>query len=202
MPIWKSALLWNDTQFLDKKLEYFGFNATEPYNATYWPHIPCCHDKCNPWHPHKGASWKQCMYASPMAINVAGYKLVYSSYNGTSETNIMGYWTTSLVGPDGGTIQSDIWKLGAATANINLTSHSGSSVIKGLKACVQHPFALLAGPINISKNGIIFDNSCSNCNLTSCVDNYMNDSLLIVKQSPYVLVPTNFMGPWYHDRGL
>jgi hypothetical protein len=60
------------------------------------------------------------------------------------------------VGPDRGTIQSDVLKLGAATANINLTSHSGSSVIKGLQACVQHPFALLAGSINISKNGTFF----------------------------------------------
>jgi hypothetical protein len=101
-----------------------------------------------------------------------------------------------------GTIQSDIWKLGAATAKINLTSHSGSSVIKGLQACVQHPFALLAGLIHISKNGTIFNISCFNCNLTSCVDNYTNGSLLIVKQSPYILVPTNFMGSWYHDRGL
>jgi hypothetical protein len=34
------------------------------------------------------------------------------------------------------------------------------------------------------------------------VDNYINGSLLIVKQSPYILVPRNFTGPWYHDRGL
>jgi hypothetical protein len=113
----------------------------------------------------------------------------------------MGYWTTPLVGPDGETIRSDIWKLGAATANINLTSHSDSSVIKGLQVCVQHSFALLARSINISKNRTIFDISCSNCNLISCVDNYINNSLLIVKQSPYILVPTNFMGPWHHDRG-
>jgi hypothetical protein len=88
----------------------------------------------------------------------------------------------------------------AATANINLSSHSGSSVVKGLQACVQHLFALLAGSINISKNRTIFDISFSNCNLTSCVDNYINGSLLIVKQSPYILIPTNFTGPWYHDR--
>jgi hypothetical protein len=30
----------------------------------------------------------------------------------------------------------------------------------------------------------------------------MYGSLLIVKESPCILVPTNFMGPWYHDRGL
>jgi hypothetical protein len=85
---------------------------------------------------------------------------------------------------------------------INLTRHSCSPVIKGLQAFVQHPFALLAESINISVNETIFDISCFNCNLTSCVDNYINCTLLIVKQSPYILVPTNFMGPWHHDRGL
>jgi hypothetical protein len=34
------------------------------------------------------------------------------------------------------------------------------------------------------------------------VGNYINGSLLIVKQSPYILVPTNFTGPWYHDKAL
>jgi hypothetical protein len=114
----------------------------------------------------------------------------------------MGYWTTPLVGPDGRTIPSDIWKLRVTTAYINLTSHSGSSVIKGLQACVQHSFVLLAGSINISKYRTIFDISCSNCNLTSCVDNYINGRLLIVKQSPNILVHANFTGPWCHDRGL
>jgi hypothetical protein len=33
-------------------------------------------------------------------------------------------------------------------------------------------------------------------------DNYINGSLLIVKQIPYILVSPNFMGPLYHDRGL
>jgi hypothetical protein len=79
---------------LIKKLELFGFNAAEPYNATHWPHIPRCHDKCNPWCPHKGASWEQCVFASPMTVNVAGYKLVYWSHNSTSDTNIIEYWTT------------------------------------------------------------------------------------------------------------
>jgi hypothetical protein len=108
---WKSALLWNGTQLLDKKLEFFSFNVTEPYNATHWPHSLCCHGKCNPWCPHKETSWEKCIFASPRAINVTGYKLVYWSHNGTSETYIMGYQTTPLVGPNGGAIYSDIWKL-------------------------------------------------------------------------------------------
>jgi hypothetical protein len=107
-----------------------------------------------------------------------------------------------MVGPDRGNIESDIWKCRAAISTINLTIHSGSSVTKVLKACVQYSFALLTRSINISKNRIIFGISCSKCNLTSCVDNYINGSLFIVKQNPYILVATNFMGPWYHDRGL
>jgi hypothetical protein len=170
------------TQFLDKKLKFFGFNSTEPYNATHWPHIPHCHDKRNrnPWRPHKGATWEQCLFAFPIAINVTGYKLGYWSYN-------WHFWNYNgvLDLPSGGTRQRNpsirYMEAGAATAIINLTSHSGSSVIKGWQACVQHPFALLAGSINISRNGTIFDISCSNCNLTSCVDNYISGSLLIVK---------------------
>jgi hypothetical protein len=72
----KSALLWNGTQFLDKKLEFFYFNAIEPYNATHWPHIPHCLDKHSPWYPHKVALWEQSMFASLKAIYVTGYKLV------------------------------------------------------------------------------------------------------------------------------
>jgi hypothetical protein len=68
-----------------------------------------------------------------MGINVKGYKLVYCTYSGTSETNIMEYGTTPLIGPDGGAIQSDIWKLRAAIANVNLNSYSCSSVLKGLQ---------------------------------------------------------------------
>jgi hypothetical protein len=82
-----------------------------------------------------------------MAVTITGYKLMYWSYNDTFETNIMGYWTTTLVGPDRGTIQSDIWKLGAATANINLRTHSGSSVIKGLQSLCSTYFCF-SGWIN------------------------------------------------------
>jgi hypothetical protein len=71
--------------------------------------------------------------------------------------------------PDIEAIQSDIWEVGGTTATNNITSHSDSSVVLALQACVQQPFALLSGTINISRNGIIFDISCSNCNLTSCV---------------------------------
>jgi hypothetical protein len=67
-----------------------------------------------------------------MAVNVAGCKLVYWSYTGTSETVLWGIGPP-LVGPDRGTIQSDMWKLGAVSATINLTSHSGSLLLKACK---------------------------------------------------------------------
>jgi hypothetical protein len=142
------------------------------------------------------------MFASPMAINVTSYKLVYWSYNGTSETNITVIGPLLLWDLKEGPFTQIIWKLEATTATIDLTSHSGNSVIKGLQTCVQHPLALLVGSINIPKNKTIFGISCSNCNITSCVDNYNNGTLLTVKHSSYILVPSNFMGPWHHDRGL
>jgi hypothetical protein len=95
--IWKSALLWNGTNFFIKRIEFFGFNATELYNAIHWPDIPCSSDKHNPWIPHKQDLWKQCTVASPIAINVTGYKLAYCSYNDTSENNVTRYWTTPLM---------------------------------------------------------------------------------------------------------
>jgi hypothetical protein len=107
---------------------------------------------------------------------------VYWSYNGTSEINTTSYWTTPLLGPVGGTIQLDLWKLGAATVLLNLTNCSLVKTVgigagsRGLQACVQHPFALLIGKINITKNESIFYITCPNCNLTLCVDNDNNGS--------------------------
>jgi hypothetical protein len=34
VPTWRSALLWNGTHYVDKKL-FLGLNATEQYNAHY-----------------------------------------------------------------------------------------------------------------------------------------------------------------------
>jgi hypothetical protein len=34
-PTWRSALLWNGTHYVDKKLEFLGFSATEQFNATH-----------------------------------------------------------------------------------------------------------------------------------------------------------------------
>jgi hypothetical protein len=53
------------------------------------------------------------MFASSVVINLTNQMIAYWSYNGTSETSIMDYWTIPMLGPDGGTALPDLWKLGA-----------------------------------------------------------------------------------------
>jgi hypothetical protein len=113
-----------------------------------------------------------------------------------------------MVGPNGGKSQTDIWKLTAATELLNLTSwfldDLGHGVDKrGLQAYVQHPFALVMGNLNITKNGSIYEINCLTCNLTACTSTYnKGETIFVVKHVPYLLVPTNLTGPWYHDKGL
>jgi hypothetical protein len=123
-PTWRSALLWNGTHYVDKKLEFLGFNATEQYNATHWLHFPKCHTKQTQHHHGKGAAWKQHLFPRSTFFNLSVATVVYWSRNASHETNVTGYWTTPKVGPDGGNFQTDIWKLTAARELVNLTSWS------------------------------------------------------------------------------
>jgi hypothetical protein len=114
-----------------------------------------------------------------------------------------------MVGPDEGNIQTDIWKLTAARELLNLTSWSlddlgrGEADQKGLQACVQHVFALVMGSLNITRSGSIYEINCLTCNLTACTSIYNKcEMILMVRHVPYLPVPTNFTGPWYHDKGL
>jgi hypothetical protein len=114
-----------------------------------------------------------------------------------------------MVGPNGGKVQTDILKLSAATELLTLTSWSldnlqGAGVNKkGLQACVQHPFALVMGDQNITKNGSIYEINCLTCNLIAWTRTCNKDKIiLVVRHIPYLLVPTNFTGPLYHDKGL
>jgi hypothetical protein len=114
-----------------------------------------------------------------------------------------------MVGPNGGNIQTDIWKLTAATELLELTSWfldnlgGGGVDKKGLQACVQHPFVLDVRDLNITKNGSIYEVNCVICNLTDCTSTYnKGEMILMVRHIPYLLLPANFTGPWYHDKGL
>jgi hypothetical protein len=61
-PTWRSTVLWNGTHYVDKKLEFLGFNATEQYNATHWLHFSKCCTKQTQHYPGKGAPWEQCLF--------------------------------------------------------------------------------------------------------------------------------------------
>jgi hypothetical protein len=124
VPTWRSALLWNGTHYVDKKLEFLDFSATEQYNATHQPHFPKCHAKQTQHHPGKGSPWEQCLLPHSTFFNLSVATVVYWSRHASQETNVSGYWTTPMVGPNRRNVQTDTWKLTAATELLNLTSWS------------------------------------------------------------------------------
>jgi hypothetical protein len=122
---------------------------------------------------------------------------------------VTGYWTTPIVGHDEGNIQTNVWKLTAVTELLNLTRWTPDDLggvgadRKGLQACVQYPFALVVGNLNITKNGSMYEINCLTCNLTACTSTYNKGvMILVVRHISYLLVPTNFTGPWYYDKSL
>jgi hypothetical protein len=66
---------------------------------------------------------------------------------------------------------------------LNFTSWSlddlrvGGADEKDLQACVQHPFALVVGDLNIIKNGSIYEINCLTCNLIACTSTCNKGSL-------------------------
>lgn len=104
-------------------------------------------------------------------------------------------------------IQGDIWKLRAASDYI---THLNSQTPWGqdgkqyaVTACVQAPSVILVGGIQISKGQSMFNISCPNCHLTNCVDpRDTGQSLLVLRQPPYVVIPTTIEGPWCDDPGM
>ncbi len=86
----------------------------------------------------------------------------------------------------------DIWKLAL--------TYSNTPVI----TCVAPPYTLLFGSINIgnsSKGG--YNISCVNCIFSSCMfPSAGTQSVLILKQPMYVMVPVHLREPWYEDTGV
>jgi hypothetical protein len=101
-PTRRSTHLWNGTHYVDKKLEFLGFNATEQYNAAQWPHFPKCCTKHTQHHSGKEAPWEQCLFPHSTFFNLSVATVVYWSRNASQETNVTGYWTTPVVGSNGG----------------------------------------------------------------------------------------------------
>jgi hypothetical protein len=75
---------------------------------------------------------------------------------------------------------------------------SGGAEKIGLQACIQHPYTLVTGDINLAKGEGLYSITCQEY---ICSHNKGKDILIIV-QPPYVLVPTNILGDWYANRGL
>ncbi|TKC48079.1 hypothetical protein EI555_010494, partial [Monodon monoceros] len=86
----------------------------------------------------------------------------------------------------------DIWKLAL--------TYSNTPVI----TCVAPPYTLLIGSINIvnsSKGG--YNISCVNCIFSSCMfPSAGTQSVLILKQPMYVMVPVHLKEPWYENTGV
>ncbi|XP_023978976.1 endogenous retrovirus group K member 7 Env polyprotein-like [Physeter macrocephalus] len=86
----------------------------------------------------------------------------------------------------------DIWKLALTYSNMPVIT------------CVAPPYTLLIGSINIvnsSKGG--YNISCVNCIFGSCMfPSAGAQSVLILKQPMYVMVPVHLKEPWYENTGV
>ncbi|XP_069396405.1 endogenous retrovirus group K member 6 Env polyprotein [Delphinus delphis] len=86
----------------------------------------------------------------------------------------------------------DIWKLALTYSNTHVIT------------CVAPPYTLLIGSVNIvnsSKGG--YNISCVNCIFSSCMfPSAGTQSVLILKQPLYVMVPVHLKEPWYENTGV
>lgn len=73
-----------------------------------------------------------------------------------------------------------------------------SSPCHGLPVCVQPPYVLVTGKVNITRLDTHYAVQCHHCNLTSCVSRHNpNEDILISKQASFIMPPTNITGKWY-----
>lgn len=102
---------------------------------------------------------------------------------------------------------SSIWRLGAAMGNVSLGRANESTHQHGqydrknvtVMACVPEPYVLLIGNFSISFSSPIYNTSCINCNITNCVTQGV-DSVVILKQPSFVMLPVNLTQPWYKEK--
>lgn len=67
---------------------------------------------------------------------------------------------------------------------------------------IQAPEVILVGDLQINKVQSIYNISCQNCHLTNCIDpKDRGRSILVLRQPPYIVIPTTIEGPWYDDPG-
>uniref|UniRef100_A0A8C6CPF8 Retroviral envelope protein GP41-like domain-containing protein n=1 Tax=Moschus moschiferus TaxID=68415 RepID=A0A8C6CPF8_MOSMO len=108
--------------------------------------------------------------------------------------------------------QTELWKLAAATGLEGSFLQTGTN-LKGRMfwnatwrfphACVPHPFMLVIGAVNITKNQSMYSVACKNCILSNCVRGISKGTgVLVVRQPPFVMLPVNVTEAWYDEAGL
>ena len=106
-----------------------------------------------------------------------------------------------------GQAQKELWRLGAVLHLINFTTPSTSGLDLafqcGLYACVQQPYAMITGNINITYEDEKYTVTCENCNWTNCVRKHNSEEdILLIHQPPFLMIQVTVTGPWYADAGL
>lgn len=67
---------------------------------------------------------------------------------------------------------------------------------------MQPPYKLLVRSFNISFQGSLYNVTCMNCNLTSCVSTWnKGKNILVLSQPPHIMLPSNLSELWYDDPG-
>lgn len=95
----------------------------------------------------------------------------------------------------------------AALQNVVLIRPTGSQLYK-VKACVPAPYVFLASPVHsfamsMSFNNSCYDISCPDCILTNCLSPDIEvQAVIILQQSPYLMLPVHLSEPWNDDVGL
>nr|XP_035141817.1 endogenous retrovirus group K member 13-1 Env polyprotein-like [Callithrix jacchus]XP_035141819.1 endogenous retrovirus group K member 13-1 Env polyprotein-like [Callithrix jacchus] len=71
-----------------------------------------------------------------------------------------------------------------------------------IRSCVAAPYVFLLGKVSFHVQNGYYTISCLDCKLTNCIDASMFpvDTILIVHQPPYVMLPVNISGPWYDEH--
>ncbi|KAL0623392.1 envelope glycoprotein [Plecturocebus cupreus] len=99
-------------------------------------------------------------------------------------------------------MQQELWPLVAAMDHVNFSSIFTNDIY-GLMACVPSPYVIITGEVNVTPHGGEFYVSCITCNLTPCVSTYnKGQSLLVLKQPVYVMIPVNLTEEWCEDGTL
>uniref|UniRef100_A0A8I3W061 Retroviral envelope protein GP41-like domain-containing protein n=1 Tax=Callithrix jacchus TaxID=9483 RepID=A0A8I3W061_CALJA len=159
--------------------------------------------------------WRSCLAPSAHALHsylVTGFPLYDWSVpsphlSGIYQYESPGAWNTPLYTTASGKNYSSLWRFFLAIHPSTVYTVLGSNVAKpvqtfSISSCVAAPYALLLGPVSFQVQNGHYTISCINCILTNCIDASMFpvDTILVVHQLPYVMLPVNISGPWYDEH--